>query len=679
MKIKKFAVKSLKAFIGLCIVLIILAYTAPLLLDKTTLRSQASQRLSQWLGGTILVHGPIKISYFPDVTVSAQHVHLERIKQLDIVSNFTTKKLTARLNWWSLFFGEIEIKELTLEQPKIVMAGAADKEQGEQPQTLKLIPILQFFQRSSVGKIEVQDGEISRVFDTAHIEQNKTPENAQNNILISSINGTLTTPQPKQSFSAQGRLHWRGEPLSFTFSATSPEKIAAPINMPLTFTLQSKLVRSRFSGKLTASKTIQLSGEHALNISDLAKFTQWTGYDFNLSAKRKTLSATGAFNWGNNKISFDKARFTFDKNQAMGTMNVDLSEKTALIDGTLAFDTLDISPYLSSANNNKAATDLSDVNANPFTILRSINADLRLSFSRIIAGAIESKRAALAISLRNGKMLTDFADLEIFEGTATGNVAINTQNDAPHFIINARLKGVQTHELLASLTLPSPVTGKANLTFDLNGEGANLLSLKNTLNGNIQYELIGKGQTNLDFKKTASETALKKLRSWSSIFATNADIDKLKLTLAFKNGRGHCDNLALSSGPQHILGNGEINLGKQDLKWRLAHSAAQQKPSSPSEASPPPPSHDYVKLEGPWAKPNIIFEPGVQKNTITPTSNTPERIQNDQSAPQNAPDTQPDTPQPATPPGNDLPKNFPPATPPAQLTPSQGRQLGNAT
>jgi AsmA protein len=136
--------------------------------------------------------------------------------------------------------------------------------------------------------------------------------------------------------------------------------------------------------------------------------------------------------------------------------------------------------------------------------------------------------------------------------------------------IEGGLKGVNMDLLLASVGNTDAATGRIELSWDIDTEGASSEDLIAGLDGDVAAE----GQ-DLVFNKIAVQglvcTAVAAINKIPPItgLPTNTPISELKLALDFDNGTGDIETLRFSTPGVVMKGSGDVALDTLDYRFRL--------------------------------------------------------------------------------------------------------------
>jgi len=210
----------------------------------------------------------------------------------------------------------------------------------------------------------------------------KTPRGAEET--LHSVTGEIRSKR-EASLEANGTLRLRGEELAFEIAGAVPQgKKDAPI--ALRAALKGRLLNVSLDGRLVRGERLQIASPNAeLIVPKLREAARWLGADWPEGQQGLgAFEAKGPLDWSEGSLSFENARFTLDGNAATGALSLTLGPDRPKVEGTLAFNTLNLAPYLEApaAPRRLAADWLSYIRipgSVPSSLIREIDADVRIS------------------------------------------------------------------------------------------------------------------------------------------------------------------------------------------------------------------------------------------------------------------------------------------------------------
>ncbi len=175
----------------------------------------------------------------------------------------------------------------------------------------------------------------------------KTPGGSEET--LHSVTGELRS-KSDSSLEAKGTLRLRGEELAFDIAGGVPQgKKDAPI--ALRAALKGRLLNASLEGRLVKGERLQIAAPNAeLIVPQLREAARWLGADWPVGQRGLgAFEAKGPLDWSEGSLSFENARFTLDGNMATGALSLTLGPDRPKIEGTLAFNSLNLAPYFEAS------------------------------------------------------------------------------------------------------------------------------------------------------------------------------------------------------------------------------------------------------------------------------------------------------------------------------------------
>ncbi|MBT3069703.1 hypothetical protein KKP04_02310 [Rhodomicrobium sp. Az07] len=435
----RYVLKMLAAA-ALCagLVLILFAAALPRFLDGDVARKSVVKALSAWSGGKVTLEGQLRIASFATLSVEASDVRFHDAPGLDPVQRGHAEAVTAVVNLPSLLLGNLEYRKFVVSSPRFVLrrdeGGRATDELAAARLALTLV------ERSTLPDIELRDP-VFYIADRA------------------------LGPYRRVAFERIGlKRRGRSGDADFALGIRKP-------GFDLAF-------RGERNGQSVSGQfRLAATGDHPFATHLLSALTPWEAAG--------GFALKGDLTWSRERVSLDNASFSFGARTATGVLALDVSGDRARLEGTLAYDTLDVTPILTAAREPGAASpdavepdrspdDFSSTAANA---ARAVDLDIRLSADRLRAGEFEAGPVALAVTARRGHLSVDVAELALFGGNAVARVEIDPTRPGAMFLTGTA-KRLDAGALATALQLPlsvrGPATVRLGLNFPLGGQGAPL-------------------------------------------------------------------------------------------------------------------------------------------------------------------------------------------------------------
>ena len=265
---------------------------------------------------------------------------------------------------------------------------------------------------TSISEIRIADGTVA-IRDEAHgIDET-----------LSGVEMSFAWPAIARSFAATGRFVWRGEMIDVSASVADVVAALAGTRAGLKVRLNGAPFKIAFDGHMTRTPTFKLEGTLAADTQSLRQALAWGGLKplpgggfgrFALKAQMNVLGGT---------VALAPVNVEMDGNTAEGVMAF-TTDGRATLQGTLASEELDLSPFLSTLHVLRTAQ--REWSPMPLVLdgLTGLDLDLRVSARRILLGPAALGRTGLAANLREGRLTLAIGESQAFGGMLTGSMTI---------------------------------------------------------------------------------------------------------------------------------------------------------------------------------------------------------------------------------------------------------------
>jgi AsmA protein len=425
-----------------------------------------------------------------------------------------------------------------------------------------------------------------------------------------------------ETVTAKGELEFRGETLKFDISFALPRgKADAPLHVRADVT--GRYIALDFAGKLAPGDRGQITAPNAtLTVSDVRGAVRWLGSYWLSGPGLATISAKGQLALDEHSMSFENAQFALDGNVANGALTAKLGDERASLEGTLAFATFDIAPYASQATPYalSLATDwLSTIRlpglASP-SLLREIDADIRISAANLTNGANRLGRCATSLSLKNGKLYGEIAELELDQGgSGEGQFTIDMGGEETSYALHADLKDIDFSGVSVAPLAPRFIAdGTGGIVLELTAHGATEAEIARSLSGTVAVNLEEGGLLGIDLNALpVAATAEPPVEGWGKVGAGTTPVDSLAARFVAAKGTLTADAVEARAGDRKLTVTGAVDVDNAavDLVLSLTHEPAAaeatgQQDSAVAGAGKPV---GAFKVKGPWTAPTITSAP----------------------------------------------------------------------
>lgn len=332
---------------------------------------------------------------------------------------------------------------------------------------------------------------------------------------------------------------------------------------PLRARLESRLLDVRFEGHLSQEGGLRLEGAASADIRKVRPLARWLGVPVDASPDLRDASIVGTVDWSDGTLSFERADVRIDGNQGTGTLALKTGGPRPSIEGTVGFEKLDVGRYVANLlGEPEAGPRLPDTRL----LLAVVDADLRLSAARVTAPQLETGRAAVTLTLRNGRLQADLAELEIERGRAQGHITIDMGSDGLHRLaVKGRAVDIDPGRVFAPHLKRNPLFGRANVSIDVHGSGTSLPAMLANLAGKGSFTLADGGKLGLDLRTLVYAAQSSQIVGWAAAGKGSTSLDTLEGRFAIAKGGITIEALAARSGSTSYMGTGKVDLSERLL------------------------------------------------------------------------------------------------------------------
>jgi hypothetical protein len=351
-----------------------------LLTDSTQLASRVTDALSTWTGGDVKLTGPLRVHYFPDVSIKSGF-ELTNATRLPLVKSIGAKDAKVSIDLVELMSNRVRIdalrllKLITLRRPRSSWAPTRQYRPGGQRAEGRADRRASPTRRYHYLR--------QRVWKRSKIDALRQARHRA----MSSFGSFSHSAMKQLALRSLRRLPKRRTGFAFRSISPSPQPLAAKV-----------------TGTASFVNGLQLDGEVRADMDDAA-LLQMGGIAFRRGGVQK-LSAVGTAHWNGSTLTFDDGTFSLDGNKAVGLLAVTPGPRPR-IDATLDFERLAIDPYLGGAE--APAPPAAQAAVLEGALIKYFDADLRISAAEVTAPMIKLGRGGFTISTKNGVLASGLA------------------------------------------------------------------------------------------------------------------------------------------------------------------------------------------------------------------------------------------------------------------------------
>lgn len=417
-------------------------------------------------------------------------------------------------------------------------------------------------------------------------------------------------PSGQGLVSVKGRLKFRGEKFDVDAAFAQPQEDPADTPVELRATIIGEHVTASFNGRLATGDHVQITAENAeLSISSVREFASWLGASWPKGAGLGPLTAKGRLTLEERRVSFEHAEFALDGNAATGALTMKLGPERPLIEGTLAFASFDVAPYAAPSRPYAlalAADWISGIRVPGLSapsFLRDMDADLRISAGNIMSGPDRLGRCAASLSVKDGKLFGEIAELELEQGgRGEGQFTVDTMGSEPSYTLRAELTNIDLATVVVPRLGPAAIDGAGDIRVDLAATGSSETEIANSLAGSLSLEMNDGGRIGLDVDALpAAALAATPVEGWGAVGAGATAVSRLTAKFAAAGGILTAGAVEAAADDRTLIASGTVDIDKNVLDLVVSIAPA----PDAANAVPVGKALGAFRIHGPSSAPTI--------------------------------------------------------------------------
>jgi uncharacterized protein involved in outer membrane biogenesis len=415
------------------------------------------------------------------------------------------------------------------------------------------------------------------------------------------------TGRRKGQITGKGSFTFRGQRLAFDGMLAPPAEKSAPQRWAAKLTLKGDLLDASFDGRLDATEDLQLLGQVELASPSLRRVARWFGVPVPIADGLNAASVKGQMTWARRAFAVEDAKVTIDGNEAAGALVLNCAGERPLIDATLAFHALDLTPYADAARSQSflfdrqtATWSLFDLS---FPIIRHIDADLRISAPKVAIKGYGLGRGAATVAVRSGKLLADIAELDLYGGKASAQITANANEIVPRYTLRGRVENFDAGPAGAALFGSAVLTGRSTLAVDVEGAGQTPTEVVRRLSGKATLTMPEGGRVAMDMKALRAAAKASGPPGWGLLAKGQTNLELVEARAHIRGGVLLTEMVQARAGAEGIAASGRVDLAERtlDLQVSMKPSVPTDRPLKPSDMA----GAEGVTMRGPWHEPFV--------------------------------------------------------------------------
>lgn len=265
--------------------------------------------------------------------------------------------------------------------------------------------------RDPFGTIQVVDGRVV------------TARSGRDEDLVTSVAGSFEWAALDRPSRLSMTGIWRGESIALDLAAERPLVLFAGGTGSLSVNLRSAPASFAFDGTANLSGDTFFAGSARFASPSLRRMLEWSASETAPGSSIGVVSMEGRIAGNRQRLKIEDARLSVDGNSGTGVLEFALAERAPALSGTLAFETLDLSSFLSALG--AADGPASFFGGVGTDLAHRIDLDLRLSAEHATSGSIALADVAATARVKRGHAAFDVSDAAAFGGNVQAGVRLD--------------------------------------------------------------------------------------------------------------------------------------------------------------------------------------------------------------------------------------------------------------
>ena len=562
----------------------------PWLLPAEAVRKAVQAEIRAVTGLDPVLRGEASVSLFPAGAVSFDDVMLGANTGAPAL---TAEHVVARLRFFPLLIGRIEIADVSLIRPTIAIIFNDDRSSNWSDHIETLARNLKSGpdRPASFSEIRITDGTVILRDEAYKILET-----------ISNVEMALAWPSISRSFAATGRFAWHDEPIDATVSLTDFAAALLGERSGIKLRLAGAPLKLAFDGYISHRPTLKMEGTLATYAVSLRDTLRWAGQHtppgggfgrFALKAQTNVVGGT---------ISLSGVNIELDGNTGEGVLTFDGRQS---LQGTLAAEGLDLTPYVSAVRLLAAGERGWDSKPIALDGLDGVQLDLRLSAARVNVANVKFGRTAVAANLRDGNLAVAVGESQAFGGVVRGTFGLAKSSAGTDFKAQLQFADVDLEQCLGEMFGIRRLEGKGNLGFAIESSGRSVYDLTKGLNGTASLASRKGAIAGFNVEQLLKRIERRPLSGSGEFRTGKTPYETLIVNLRITQGMANVEDVRMEGPNVGLALAGSASIPERDLDLR---GTASLLATSTSGTAAPAFELPFM-VQGPWDDPIILPDP----------------------------------------------------------------------
>jgi AsmA protein len=381
---------------------------------------------------------------------------------------------------------------------------------------------------------------------------------------LSNVEFALAWPSISKSFAATGHFLWHDEVMEGAFSLSDFVAALVGDRSGLKVRLSGTPMKVAFDGYVSHSPTLRMEGTLAADGPSLRDALRWAAHRAPPGGGFGSFSLKAQTNVAGGNIALSALNIELDGNVSEGALTV-TADGRKTIQGTLAADGLDLTPYISAVRLLTSGDRSWERVPIALDGLEDVDVDLRLSAARVTIATAKLGRTAVAVNLRNGRFTVTVGESEAFGGLVKGSFGLAKVAGIAEVKAQLQFADVELDQTLGELFGIRRLEGKGNLGFSVDSRGGSVYGLTKGLNGTASLTSRKGAIAGLNVEQLLKRLARSPLSGGSELRSGKTPYNLLTANIKIEQGTINVDDVRIEGPSLRLALAGSASIPARDL------------------------------------------------------------------------------------------------------------------
>ena len=537
---------------------IVLAVAAVVFIDSPPVKRFVSDRISQRIGRTLTVAGPLKIGLGLQPRIELNDIRLANASWADSPRMATVRRLVFRIDVPALIGGQIVFSEVDIDRPVVHLQRSAKgqsnwafmtagKDSGKSQPT---IPVVQ--------SLKVADGRLTYAAPRPRI--------APLTVTLDTLTGQLDKPARRLQLDGAGRIN--DEPFTLALNSTLQKH-----NKDQPIPLDAKLTLARASAQIhgTLAQPMSLRGLDADLHADVPQPSDLAALAGIKSRSWPALRLDGRL------IHRDRIWRAADivaqvgENRITGHAAYNTQKKRPLVSVDLKSPRINLASLLAQQNDHskpeRPGSLTPDIGFHT-PRLNAIDATVHVDIARLITGSRRLDQVGVDATLRDGRLLVKPLQADVGGGEIAAYMDMHGSETPVQTAVHINVNRLDLRDVLDALGITKEGSGVINGQVELAGTGDRLPQFMASADGDVTM-IMQHGRLDRMLMRLIGQSAR---GIFSAMFGSNQGSVKLRCMISdwhVADGEASIKHLVVDTPDLKIIGKGAINLDNGGIDLTL--------------------------------------------------------------------------------------------------------------